>query len=129
MFGIYIKTVPVVAVVLMVINYFFSVRHPYEEKDGPFECGFTSYYQTRSAFSVAFILVAMLFLPFDTEMSSLLPFMVNPYDNGQYGLVIYMLFINMLVSVFVVEVAINALKIDRQFNQSIKLNNLYEMSY
>jgi len=46
----------------------------YAEKTGPFECGLTSFQQSRIAFTVYFILIAILFLPFDIELSTVLPY-------------------------------------------------------
>ncbi|ODV64584.1 hypothetical protein HYPBUDRAFT_85767, partial [Hyphopichia burtonii NRRL Y-1933] len=74
MFTFYLFLAPIVACVLIGLNYLISNENSYTEKNGPFECGFTSYQQSRSAFDVAFILVAILFLPFDLEISSILPY-------------------------------------------------------
>lgn len=120
MFTIYLFLAPVVAVVLVGLNYLISNNNSYIEKDGPFECGFTSYQQTRSAFSVAFILVAILFLPFDLEISSLLPYVVSAYTNGLYGLTILVIFLLSLVIAFVYEINLGALKLDRRFTPVVK---------
>nr|YP_008475320.1 NADH dehydrogenase subunit 3 [Candida chauliodis]AGS44627.1 NADH dehydrogenase subunit 3 [Candida chauliodis] len=127
MFTYYLYLCPIVAVVLVGLNYLISTRNAYTEKDGPFECGFTSYYQSRSAFSVAFILVAILFLPFDLEISSLLPYMVSAYTNGIYGLVIFVIFISILVIAFIVEVSVQALRLDRQYVQPPLPTELYTL--
>nr|YP_008475216.1 NADH dehydrogenase subunit 3 [Candida corydali]AGS44545.1 NADH dehydrogenase subunit 3 [Candida corydali] len=127
MFTYYLYLCPIVAVVLVGLNYLISTRNAYTEKDGPFECGFTSYYQSRSAFSVAFILVAILFLPFDLEVSSILPYVISAYSNGIYGLVILVLFIAILVIAFIVEVAVQALKLDRQYIQPPLPTELYKL--
>nr|YP_003434119.1 NADH dehydrogenase subunit 3 [Candida maltosa]ABX10002.1 NADH dehydrogenase subunit 3 [Candida maltosa] len=115
MFTIYLYLVPVVALALIFINWLLATSNSYVDKAGPFECGFTSYQQSRAAFSVAFILVAILFLPFDLEISSILPYVVSAYNNNIYGLTILLIFLGMLVIAFVLEVMLNVLKIDRQF--------------
>lgn len=51
---------PIVAGVLIGLNWLLAKSNPNIDKAGPFECGFTSYQQSRAAFSVAFILVAIL---------------------------------------------------------------------
>lgn len=127
MFTYYLFLCPIVAIVLVGLNYLISTRNAYTEKDGPFECGFTSYYQSRSAFSVAFILVAILFLPFDLEVSSILPYVVSAYSNGIYGLIILIVFIAILVIAFVVEIAVQALKLDRQYIQPPIPTELYKL--
>ena len=57
MFHIYLYLSPIVAILLILINYFISLDNSYIEKKSPFECGFTSYEQSRSSFNVSFILV------------------------------------------------------------------------
>lgn len=120
MFTMYLFLAPIVALVLIIINYLISTENSYVEKDGPFECGFTSYQQSRSAFSVAFILVAILFLPFDLEISSILPYVVSAYSNGLYGLSILVIFLFSLVIAFVYEINLGALKLERRFIPIIK---------
>lgn len=127
MFTIYLYLAPIVAVVLILLNYLISSENPYIEKNGPFECGFTSYQQSRSAFNVAFILVAILFLPFDLEISSILPFVVSAYTNSIYGLTILVLFLLALVIAFVYEINLGALNLERRFSPIVKplINKLY----
>nr|YP_009935176.1 Nad3 [Metschnikowia caudata]QNS23045.1 Nad3 [Metschnikowia caudata]QNS23054.1 Nad3 [Metschnikowia caudata] len=124
MFTFYLYLAPVVACVLIILNYLISTSNSYMEKDGPFECGFTSYQQSRSAFSVAFMLVAILFLPFDLEMSSLLPYVVSAYLNGMYGLTILIMFLLTLVIAFIYEINLGALKLNRNYVNTIKELNI-----
>jgi NADH-ubiquinone oxidoreductase chain 3 len=111
----YLYLAPIISVVLIGLNYLISTENSYIEKDGPFECGFTSYQQSRSAFSVAFILVAILFLPFDLEISSILPYVISSYSNGIYGLTILTFFLLSLVLAFIYEYNLDALKLERRF--------------
>nr|QMS50934.1 Nad3 [Metschnikowia sp. EBDM2Y3] len=120
MFTFYLYLAPIVACVLILINYLISTSNSYIEKDGPFECGFTSYQQSRSAFSVAFILVAILFLPFDLEISSILPYVVSAYTNGMYGLSILIIFLLTLVMAFVYEINLGALNLERRYENKVK---------
>nr|YP_009935185.1 Nad3 [Metschnikowia orientalis]QNS23068.1 Nad3 [Metschnikowia orientalis]QNS23234.1 Nad3 [Metschnikowia orientalis] len=120
MFTFYLYLAPVVACVLIMLNYLMSTSNSYMEKDGPFECGFTSYQQSRSAFSVAFILVAILFLPFDLEISSILPYVVSAYTNGIYGLSILIMFLLTLVMAFVYEINLGALNLERRYENKVK---------
>lgn len=124
----YLILAPIVALLLIFINYLISNENSYIEKDGPFECGFTSYQQSRSAFSVAFILVAILFLPFDLEISSILPYVVSAYANGLYGLTILVAFLLSLVIAFVYEINLGALNLERRFTPLVKplINKLYK---
>lgn len=115
MFTIYLYLAPIVACILILLNYLISTSNSYIEKDGPFECGFTSYQQSRSAFSVAFILVAILFLPFDLEISSILPYVISAYSNNLYGLTILTFFFLTLILAFIYEINLNALNLDRKY--------------
>src|SRR5699024_2227383 len=101
MFTMYLILVPIVAVVLILLNYLISSENPYTEKDVPFECGFTSYQPSRSAFSVAFIFVSFFFFPFDFEISSIFPYVVSAYTYGLYCLTILVIFLLSLVIAFV----------------------------
>lgn len=120
MFFLYLIVAPILSVILIGLNYLISNSNSYVEKDGPFECGFTSYQQSRSAFSVAFILIAILFLPFDLEISSILPYMVSAYHNHLYGLTILLVFLLSLVIAFVFEINLGALNLQRRFTPIVK---------
>lgn len=128
MFTIYIYIALILPGIFIILNYLISNENSYIEKNGPFECGFTSYQQSRSAFSVAFILVAILFLPFDLEISSILPYVVSAYSNGLYGLSILTLFLLSLVIAFVYEINLGALNLERRFTPIVKplINKLYK---
>lgn len=128
MFTAYLILCPIVAVVLVGLNWLLATSNSYIEKDGPFECGFTSFQQSRSAFSVAFILVAILFLPFDLEISSILPFVISPYSNGLYGLVILVIFLILLIVAFVVEIQLKALQLNRTYTNDLPHTELYDIN-
>merc|ERR1712092_40608 len=49
----------------------------YEEKMGPFECGFTPIFNARLPFSIRFFLISLVFLVFDVELVILFPFIIN----------------------------------------------------
>ncbi|YP_004021603.1 Nad3p (mitochondrion) [Candida jiufengensis] len=128
MFTAYLILCPMVALVLVGMNWLLATSNSYVEKDGPFECGFTSFQQSRSAFSVAFILVAITFLPFDLEMSSILPYVMSPYTNGVYGLMITVLFTMLLVVAFIVEMRTKALQLNRNFTNDLPHTETYDMN-
>nr|WDD58131.1 NAD3 [[Candida] auris] len=127
MFTMYIYMALMTPGIFILLNYLISNENSYIEKNGPFECGFTSYQQSRSAFSVAFMLVAILFLPFDLEMSSILPYVVSAYSNGLYGLSMLVIFLTSLVIAFVYEINLGALNLERRFTPMVKplMNKLY----
>jgi NADH:ubiquinone oxidoreductase subunit 3 (subunit A) len=108
---IFILLIPVVSLVLLLINILFSETNTYSDKTGPFECGLSSFTQTRIAFTVSFILIAILFLPFDLEVTSLLPYSLALYHTNSYGLTIIIIFLILLTIGFVFEINNKALYI------------------
>ena len=108
---IFILLIPVVSLVLLMVNILFSETNSYSDKTGPFECGLSSFTQTRIAFTVSFILIAILFLPFDLEVTSLLPYSLALYHSNSYGLTIIILFLVLLTIGFIFEINNNALYI------------------
>nr|YP_004927964.1 NADH dehydrogenase subunit 3 [Yarrowia deformans]CCC29047.1 subunit ND3 of proton translocating NADH:ubiquinone oxidoreductase [Yarrowia deformans] len=112
-FIIFIILMPIVGFALLAVNMLLAVYKPYNEKLGAFECGLTSFNQTRLAFNAAFILVAMLFTPFDLEMSTLLPYVMSIYLVSNYGFTMVLMFLLMLIMGFVYEINTNALKINK----------------
>jgi len=117
---IFAGLIPIVSLLLFVVNKYFSVKNVYNQKISPFECGLSSFNQTRSSYNVAFILIAILFLPFDLEISSLLPYSLVLYVTNSYGLTIIILFTLLLIFGFTYEFNTNALSIKKNH---IKMNN------
>lgn len=108
---IFIILVPIVGLALLVVNILFSETNTYSDKTGPFECGLSSFTQTRIAFTVSFILIAILFLPFDLEVTSILPYSLALYHTNSYGLSIIIIFILLLTIGFIYEINNKALYI------------------
>ena len=108
---IFILLIPVVSLELLIVNILFSETNSYSDKTGPFECGLSSFTLTRIAFTVSFILIAILFLPFDLEVTSLLPYSLALYHSNSYGLTIIILFLVLLTIGFIFEINNNALYI------------------
>nr|YP_009330796.1 NADH dehydrogenase subunit 3 [Batagur trivittata]APD80702.1 NADH dehydrogenase subunit 3 [Batagur trivittata] len=59
--------------ILTMLNYWFTLTKPDNEKLSPYECGFDPLKAARPLFSIRFFLVAILFLLFDLEIALLLP--------------------------------------------------------
>ena len=117
--------VPILSAILFIVNKYFSVKNIYNEKVSPFECGLSSFNQTRSSYHVAFILIAILFLPFDLEISSLLPYSLVLYLTHSYGLTIIIIFTLLLIVGFCYEFNTNALHIKKNNIKMLSKNNLY----
>jgi NADH:ubiquinone oxidoreductase subunit 3 (subunit A) len=120
---IFILLVPVVGLALLIVNILFSETNTYADKTGPFECGLSSFSQTRVAFTVSFILIAILFLPFDLEITSILPYSLALYHTNSYGLAIFVLFVVLLSIGFAYEINNKALYIVKN-NIKVKSDHL-----
>lgn len=116
-FIIYLILIPIVGIILVLINSLIMNFDAYWEKTAPFECGFLSFSQTRSAFSVSFILISILFLPFDLEVSSILPYSIILNLSSVYAFYIILIFILILVLGFIYEITHKAIKINISFNK------------
>ena len=112
-FTLFLIITPVLAILLLAINFIFAVHNPYLEKDSTFECGFHSFLgQNRTQFSISFFIFALLFLLFDLEILLIYPYIVSTYSNGLYGLIFMLVFFLVLTLGFAFELGKNALKID-----------------
>lgn len=105
--------IPLLAIILLMVNFIFAPHNPSLEKDSVFECGFHSFLgQNRTQFSISFFIFALLFLLFDLEILLVYPYVVSAYVNNIYGLVIMLIFFLALTLGFAFELGKNALKID-----------------
>ena len=113
--------IPILAVILLGVNFIFAPHNPYEEKDSAFECGFHSFLgQNRSEFSISFFIFALLFLLFDLEILLVYPYIVSAYVNGIFGLIIMLIFFLVLTLGFAFELGKNALTIESRQTNDIK---------
>ena len=104
--------VPVLALVLLGLNFLLSTHNPDESKVSPYECGFSVIEgQTRSVFHIHFYVVAMLFLIFDLEILLLFPLAVSLYHVSAFGFSIAIIFFTILTIGFVLEIGSGAIKI------------------
>lgn len=114
--------IPLLAFILLGINFIFAPHNPYQEKNGAFECGYTSFLgQNRTQFSISFFIFALLFLLFDLEILLVYPYLVSSYNNESYGLSILLVFLMALTLGFVFELGKKALTIDSK--QTIQNKN------
>ena len=101
----------IIAALFLFINFVFAPHHSYEEKDSMFECGYHSFLQSRSPFTIAFFIYALVYLLLDLEILLSYPFAVSGYINNLYGLLIIISFIVIISIGFVFELGKGALKI------------------
>jgi NADH-ubiquinone oxidoreductase chain 3 len=113
MINFFFILVPLLALILLAVNFVLASHNPYKEKTTPFECGIHSFLaQNRTQFTISFFLFGLLFLLFDLEILLVYPFSVSSNVNSLYGLVIIAIFVLMLALGFVFELGKNALKFD-----------------
>ena len=113
--------IPLLAFILLLVNFFFAQHNPYQEKNSAFECGFHSFLgQNRTPFSISFFLFALLFLLFDLEILFVYPYIVSGFNGHAYALSILMLFLFVLTLGFLFELGKGALSIDSKQYDVIK---------
>lgn len=118
-FSIFIIVVAVLAFILLFLNFILSPHSPYEAKVSPYECGFIGeIYQTREIFSIQFILVALLFLPFDMELVAFFPIVPSFLELDFYGYTAILLFFLILTLGFVLELGSGAISLINYNNQN-----------
>lgn len=78
-------------------------RHPYAEKNSPYECGFPAFESSRIPFDVRFYLVAILSIIFDLETAFFFPWALALRRIGWFGFAAMMLFLGLLVIGFIYE--------------------------
>ena len=94
--------IPILAVLLLGLNFLLSPHKPDEAKLSIYECGFqTIPGQTRSTFQIHFYIVGLLFLIFDLEIFLLLPIGMTLYQVGNFCFSIAMIFLFVLTIGFV----------------------------
>lgn len=121
----YILIIIIIGLILYYINKYLSDKIIYNEKLSPFECGLSSFNQSRSTFNVIFIIIAILFLPFDLEISSLLPYSLVLYLTNIYGLIIIIIFTSLLIIGLIYEYKTKIILINKKHIKSLNKYNLY----
>lgn len=102
--------VPLLASILLLINFLLAPHVPNKNKDSQFECGFSSFIQmSRLPFTISFFLFGLLFLLFDIEITLAFPFVVSSYGNSIYGFITLETFFLLLVVGFLFELGKKAL--------------------
>jgi len=102
--------VPILAFILLALNFLLATHKPDEAKVSAYECGFLAIHgQTRSTFQIQFYLIAILFLVFDLEILLLFPIAVTLYQVSTFGFSIALIFFSVLTIGFVLEIGTGAI--------------------
>lgn len=117
----FIVIVLIINILLFGVNTFLSVSMKYFDKEGGFECGFTSFVQTRERFNIIFYRVALLFLIFDLEIILIFPYTAINNNNQSISKNNVLAFLYILVVGFIFELKEGALEIVKKAHP-IQLN-------
>jgi len=107
----YIISNIVIGLLLLFVNSYFSLSIKYLDKGGGFECGFTSFLQTRERYNVVFYRVSLLFLVFDLEIILAFPFPAIYQKEENIGKNTILVFLFILFVGFIYELKEGALNI------------------
>jgi NADH-ubiquinone oxidoreductase chain 3 len=67
------------------------------ELQSPFECGFSTFKESRLPFSLRFFVLALIFIIFDVELIILFPFLASTYfARSGVGLISFLVFLLLL---------------------------------
>jgi NADH:ubiquinone oxidoreductase subunit 6 (subunit J)/NADH:ubiquinone oxidoreductase subunit 3 (subunit A) len=117
----FIVIVLIINILLFGVNTFLSVSMKYFDKEGGFECGFTSFVQTRERFNIIFYRVALLFLIFDLEIILIFPYTAINHNSQSISKNNVLAFLYILVVGFIFELKEGALEIVKKAHP-IQLN-------
>ena len=116
--------VPVLALIILGLNWLLAARKPYDSKLSSYECGFIVLpNQTRNPFLVHFWVVAMLFLAFDLEIMYLMPYAVSMHQVSIFGISVFGVFMVVPTAGFALEIGNDAIALTN-FQSTPTLNNI-----
>jgi len=120
--------VPILALIILGLNWLLATRKPYDSKLSSYECGFIVLpNQTRNPFLVHFWVVAMLFLAFDLEIMYLMPYAVSMHQVSIFGISVFGIFMVILTAGFALEIGNDAIALTN-FQSSPSYSNLIKRS-
>ena len=97
--------VPILACVLLLVNFLLAPNRPDSEKVLTYECGFSPILgQTRNTFHISFFLITLAFLILDLEILLFFPISVSLFQIGTFGLVIGLIFFIILTLGYAIEI-------------------------
>lgn len=92
-----------VGLVIPLLGYILSPKHPDPSKLSSYECGFEPFNDSRAPFDVRYYLVAILFIIFDLETAFLVPWAVVFRELGWFGMISMGIFLGLLTIGFIYE--------------------------
>ena len=104
--------IPILALILLMLNFFLAPNQVYSELVLTYECGFNPIMgQTRNTFHISFFLIALAFLILDLEILLFFPVSVSLPQIGTFGLVIALIFFIILTLGYIIEILAGNLKV------------------
>lgn len=120
--------VPILALIILGLNWLLATRKPYDSKLSSYECGFIVLpNQTRNPFLIHFWVVAMLFLAFDLEIMYLMPYAVSMHQVSIFGISVFGFFMVILTAGFALEIGNDAIALTN-FQSTPSYTNLIKRS-
>jgi len=83
-------------ILLLYITIFTAPQIANKDKGEAFECGFSTFSDTRNAFNVQYYLTAVLFLIFDVELALFIPWAPIAFNVGNFSAIIMFIFMGSL---------------------------------
>ena len=109
--------VPILAIVLLALNYLLASHKLDEAKVSHYVCGFNAIEgQTRNTFQIHFYIVGLLFLVFDLEILLLMPIGVTLYQVSTFGFSVAIIFFIVLTIGFILEIGSGAISLSNTDN-------------
>lgn len=94
-FLLFLITAPI-NIFLLYVTLAAAPKVPNRDKNEIFECGFSTFSDTRNAFNVQYYLTAVLFLIFDVELALLIPWAPLAFTLGWFSVLIILNFMGCL---------------------------------
>lgn len=83
-------------ILLLYVTLIAAPKVPNKDKNEIFECGFSTFTDTRNSFNVQYYLTAVLFLIFDVELALFIPWVPLNYSLGLFPAIIMLIFMGCL---------------------------------
>ena len=121
--------VPILALIILGLNWLLAAKKPYDSKLSSYECGFLVLpNQTRNPFLVHFWVVAMLFLAFDLEIMYLMPYGLSIHQVSLFGISVFVVFMVVLTAGFALEIGNDAIALTN-FQSSSNYENIINKTF
>jgi NADH-quinone oxidoreductase subunit A len=95
LFALFLIAAPI-NIFLLYLTMVSAPKVPNKDKSQTFECGFSTFSDTRTAFNAQYYLTAVLFLIFDLELALFIPWAPIAFSLGTFSTIIILFFMGSL---------------------------------